>query len=467
MIIFICAILGPLLFIHTFDSVLLNLQGMELSLSLKLAQKGSTTIHLPPIGVLKAYTHTAPITINIVLQNIDLDLIKAIIDRIHDKNELISLVQDGVLKAVKVLAIKTLALGLAGTVFSALIFRLKKRELINCLIISLLLVALILSWTFSSYDITAFDKPEYFGTLKAAPWLMDIWNKGMAQINELGQQLKNMSDGISMVFSRMDNLASTEESIVRVLHVSDIHNNPVAFDFMEQIIENFNVDFVIDTGDITDYGTILEDMVIKNLSKLPVEYIFVSGNHDSPNTVEMLTAVENVTILDGEMINVKGINILGFPDPRSATLNIDSSDQVDNLKLNLTIRDKLRNLNENPDILAVHDPDATAGLAGLVPIILNGHVHKASLIEEKGSLIINAGTTGAAGIRGIQSKNDIPYSAILLYFKSHEDLKKPHLFAADIIKISNFKAGFQVERIFFNQEESNEMFYSHKPQSFR
>ena len=52
----------------------------------------------------------------------------------------------------------------------------------------------------------------------------------------------------------------------------------------------------------------------------------------------MLTAVENVTILDGEMINVKGINILAFPEPRSATLNIDSSDQVDNLKLNLTIR---------------------------------------------------------------------------------------------------------------------------------
>ena len=59
-----------------------------------------------------------------------------------------------------------------------------------------------------------------------------------------------------MVFSRMDSLASTEESVVRVLHVSDIHNNPVAFDFMEQIINNFNVDFVIDTGDITDYGTL-------------------------------------------------------------------------------------------------------------------------------------------------------------------------------------------------------------------
>jgi len=452
-VILICAILGPLVFIHTFDSIMVNLQGMELSLGLKLAQKGSTTIHLPPIGILKAYTHNAPITINIILQNIDLDVIKAIIDSIHDKNELISLIREDVLKAVKLLAVKTLILGMVGAVFVAIILKVKKRDFIYCILISLLFVVIILSWTFLPYNITAFDKPEYFGTLKAAPWLIDIWNKGISQINVLGQQLKSMSDGISMVFSRMDNIASTEESMVRVLHVSDIHNNPAAFDFMEQIVQNFNVDFVIDTGDITDYGTILEDMVIKNLSNLPVQYIFVAGNHDSPNTMEMIAAIDNVTVLDGEMINVKGINILGFPDFRSMALNIDSSNEKDNLKLNLTIRDKLYTLDETPDILAVHDPDATEGLTDLASIILNGHVHKASLKEENGTLIINAGTTGAAGIRGIQSKGKIPYSAILLYFKSSETLKKPQLFAADIIKISNFKAGFQVERIFFDQED--------------
>jgi hypothetical protein len=104
-------------------------------------------------------------------------------------------------------------------------------------------------------------------------------------------------------------------------------------------------------------------------------------------------------------------------------------------------------------ILAVHNPKSTKGISGLVPLILNGHVHKTSLKEENNSLIINAGTTGAAGIRGIQSKGDIPYSAVLLYFKKSEVLEKPQLFSADIIKISNFKAGFQVERIFFDQED--------------
>jgi len=463
-VILICAVLAPLMFIHTFDSINVSFQGMGLSLSLKLAQKGSTAIHLPPVGVLKAYTHSSPININITLQNLELDVIKSIIDAIQDKDELISLIKEDAIKSIKLLAIKTLFLGLLGTTLSALILKIGKKEFLYCTLISIVLVVALLSWTFLPYNVAAFDKPEYSGTLKAAPWLIDIWNKGISQINVLRQQIKNMSDGISLVFSRMDSVASTEESMVRVLHVSDIHNNPAAFDFMEQVVQNFNVDFVIDTGDITDYGTVLEDMVIKNLSNLPVPYIFVAGNHDSINTIKMLEDVDNITVLDGEMINVKGINILGFSDARSKTLSIDSSDDDDNLKLNLAIREKLSVLDEAPDILAVHDPDAAKNLVGLVPIILNGHVHKASLEEEKGSLIINAGTSGAAGIRGIQSKGDIPYSAILLYFKSTEAIGKPQLFAVDIIKIPDLKAGFQVERIFFDQEDRHEVLYSNRPE---
>ena len=452
-VILICSVLGPLTFIHIFDSIMVNLQGMELVLSFKLALKGSTTINLPPIGILKAYTHTAPIAVNIMLQNIDLDLIKVIIDRIHDKNELFLLFREDVIRAVQILAVKTVALGMTGATFAAFFLKLKKKEFMVCIFISLLLVIALLSSVYITYDIMAFDKPEYFGTLKAAPWLIGIWNKGLSQINELGQQLKNMSDGISMVFSRMDNLASTEESMVRVLHVSDIHNNPAAFEFMEQIIKNFNVDFVIDTGDITDYGTFLEDMVIKQLSQLPVDYIFVAGNHDSPKTLELLKTVDNVTILDGEITTIKGIDILGFSDVVSDTTDIVPSGEAEIMKLYLKIREKLYSLNKMPDILVVHNPKSTESLSGLVPIILNGHVHKASLKEENNSLIINAGTTGAAGIRGLQSKGEIPYSAVLLYFNKSKGLEKPQLFAADIIKISNIKAGFQVERIFFDQED--------------
>ena len=109
----------------------------------------------------------------------------------------------------------------------------------------------------------------------------------------------------------MDSLASTEESVVSVLHVSDIHNNPVAFDFMEQIINNFNVDFVIDTGDITDYGT-FGRFGDKRLAQLPIEYIFVSVNHDSPKIIELVNNIDNVLVLDDETTTVKASKSLDF-----------------------------------------------------------------------------------------------------------------------------------------------------------
>ena len=157
--------------------------------------------------------------------------------------------------------------------------------------------------------------------------------------------------------------------------------------------------------------------------------------------------------MDDETTTVKGIEILGFSDPSSKTANIDSSNEVESLELNLKIHESLKSSNTKPDILAVHNPKSTENLSGIVPIILNGHTHKNSVKKENGSFIINAGTTGAAGIRGIQSKGEIPYSAVMLYFKKTEELKQPQLFAADVIKISNFTLGFQVERVFFNQED--------------
>ena len=179
--------------------------------------------------------------LKIVLQNVDIDVIKAIIDSIHDKNELISLIKEDALNAIKICC-KNLTSKHLRNIFCCICIKIKKRfYLLHHNQYSTSYYNIVLD--FLSYNVTAFDKPEYFGTLRAAPWLIDIWNKGISQINVLREQLKSMSEGISMVFSRMDSVASTEESMVRVLHVSDIHNNPAAFDFMEQIVQNFQCRF--------------------------------------------------------------------------------------------------------------------------------------------------------------------------------------------------------------------------------
>lgn len=448
---FICS----LLFIHFFDNLIISINGVELALNFKLSWKGSTSIVLPPLGVLKSATHKAPIQIEIILQNINLDFIKSILDSALDKQGLILLFKKQFYKTLNALVAKTLLLGFLGGAFGGIVFRLNKKEIILCSVIGLAIAVFLLTAVFVTYNMDAFNTPEYSGTLKAAPWIIGLLNKGYDQINELGKQLKKMSDNISTVFSQMESIDPIEgnSTVVKVLHVSDIHNNPAGYDFMEQVVKNFKIDFIIDTGDITDYGTPLEDMIIKDLGKLSVKYIYIPGNHDSQSVIDMLKKVKSVFVIDGKMINIEGINILGFADPASKTGDIETPDEMKIMEQNAIIKNILNTSHNKPDILAVHNPRITENLSGEVPVILNGHTHKLNIYESKGSVVINAGSTGAAGIRGFQTNNDIFYSAVVLYFEKPQNNRKARLIASDIIKISNLRAGFQVERIFFNQNQ--------------
>lgn len=454
--VFLCSIIGTLIFIQLFSNITVDLNGLQLFIDVSIAQKGTTSVILPPLGTLKAYTHFLPFNISIKVQNINFDFIKYILDKAHSKPELILFVKDKFVSSIYILTIKTIFIGVAGAVLFSLLLRLGKKEILISSLISLIMVIILASTLFLTYDINAFNEPEYLGTLKAAPWAIGILNNGLDQINELSQQLENISDNISLVFSKMDNLEpiDTDDSIVRVLHVSDIHNHPAAFNFIKQVSANFNVDFIIDTGDLTEFGTPLEELIVQDLSSINIKYIFVAGNHDSQDTLEFLKKQDNVIVLENKMININGINIMGFSDPTSLINNIESPDENKISELNKFIQETLDTSDISPDILAVHNPKATENLIGRVPIILNGHVHKPSVKNLKNTAVINAGTTGAAGIRGIQSKVDVPHSAVLLYIKKSEN-NQPQLIAVDLIKISNIKNGFQVERVFFNNQEEN------------
>ncbi len=180
---------------------------------------------------------------------------------------------------------------------------------------------------------------------------------------------------------------------------SYIHNNPAAIDLIKKVVRDFHIDLVIDTGDITDFGTPVETSLIDGISKLPVPYVFVPGNHESPKTVAFMRGVKNVTVLDGKEVDIKGITVIGFADPASANPRPALIDDKAKAALRAQIIGTLKPLPAGPLILAVHNPKAVNGLLGRVPIILVGHTHKADLIERDGFIENNAGTTGAAGLR--------------------------------------------------------------------
>jgi hypothetical protein len=98
-----------------------------------------------------------------------------------------------------------------------------------------------------------------------------------------------------------------------------------------------------------------------------------------------------------------------------------------------------------PDIAAVHDSGQASLLPGLVPVILSGHIHRSSVDVVDGSILINAGSTGAGGIRGVERASETPSSVQVLYF----DPGTVRLVAVDTIVIYGFSQEFQVSRRVF------------------
>jgi hypothetical protein len=86
------------------NSTKININGVELAFSLRPTLKGFTAIILPPLGNVRAYTHSM---LNIELKNIEVDMLMFLIDKSPAKSELWGLFKNKVTKALYLLVIKT------------------------------------------------------------------------------------------------------------------------------------------------------------------------------------------------------------------------------------------------------------------------------------------------------------------------------------------------------------------------
>ena len=102
---------------------------------------------------------------------------------------------------------------------------------------------------------------------------------------------------------------------------------------MRQLVDQFQVDGVLDTGDITDWGSAAGEPADRLASgTLGVPYVYIRGNHDSATTAAPDAAQPNATVLDDSAVTVAGIEIVGAPDPRftpdKSTGDDDAGDDV-------------------------------------------------------------------------------------------------------------------------------------------
>jgi hypothetical protein len=231
---------------------------------------------------------------------------------------------------------------------------------------------------------------------------------------------------------------------------------------------------------------------VARIGQLGVPYVYVRGNHDSSNTQDAVADQPNAVVLDGDGATVAGLRFWGIGDPRYTPDKSQQGAGTEQERASAFAPDVAERLvdDEPPpvDVALVHDRRMAEDLGGLVPLVLAGHGHEPDegLIEppdpEEGTddtsdadntgdgttttaepttttvpteaaedtLLLVEGSTGGAGLRGLQGDEPEPLTASILYF----DPDTRRLVAYDRLSVAWLEdAGATIQRHIVGQEE--------------
>ncbi len=445
--------LGP----YTFQAGALEL---ETSVKLNLRENGQTVVHIPPLGRVNASTHYSPLDLNVTLKNIHLDKFTGL--AVEDPANITSSlsvpltneIQTEIFKYIVFLLLLSFCVGTGSALFWWK-QPVNKKEALTLGGINVIVLSLFLLVTLFTYDAEAFSEAEYKGMMEAAPLLIEVLEEGYKLVGDLDVQFGSVINSVALLQQEIEKTPVTvgNRKTLSVLHVSDIHNNPAAFQLIKRVIDTYAVDLIIDTGDIVDFGTVLEiNLMVDALQSLPVPYIFVPGNHDSPAVVEQLKSLHNVTVLEEGILEKKGLRIAAIADPYSyyQAMAVADGETLEEYARKLQ---KIVLSNKNIDIIAAHNPQLFRFLRRDGNLLLSGHTHRSFVSMNDDYIEINAGTSGASGIRGLQNMQNaqnmkMEYTLALINFTSTEEETVWQPQTVDLLKVNQFPNHFSFERYF-------------------
>ncbi len=445
------AVLGIVFFVNLFSGIDYRSFALVVNLSMDLGSRGLTRILLPPIGEIRAATHRLPVRLNLEVRSVNLAFLRSIVFSMPQTLTPLRVeLEREVRHLLVVFALKLVALGVAGSIFALIVLGVRElKQLVWAAVTGAAVIVFLLGALFFSYDLQAFERIEYEGIIEAAPWALNLAWEAADKVGELGERVRVLAGNLYSALERLEDLGQVglADTDLVALHISDVHNNPVAYRFVKQVIENFPVDLVLDTGDLTDWGTALEAEVAAHIEQLQLPYIFVSGNHESPEVLQRLAAIPNVIIINGRIETVLGLEIAGAKDWAAEKLLPEPASLEELARQAQDLNAFWEAVERRPQIFMVHNHRLAREMQpGLFQVVACGHSHRAAIEQKGGTVYINAGTTGAAGIRGFQSSEPVPYSLALLYFVRKDG--EPVLKAVDSVFITGLGTSFSLQRTF-------------------
>src|SRR5690625_4434629 len=408
---------------------------LTLGLDLRPSLHGGTVVELPPVGSVSFDTHSGPLRIEASVLEVDIDSAQEIISSPEALKKLEDEAPSIMISALArsgLIGVSIALLGAAGGGY--LVYRTRKRTLAAFTVATVAITGMGVT-TATTFDSDSLAQPRFEGLLSQAPYISTAGLNAVDRLESYRSGLSDFVQSVTALYTTAEILPVLphDEDITVVLHVSDIHLNPLAYDLIEQLVPQCGVDAVLDTGDITSWGTEAESATLAPIGRLDVPYIFVAGNHDSTLTAQTVANFPNAVVLNDEVETVVGITWAGIANPRFLP-DDNSGDGVGRaagkqLVANATeqLADTISKYNrghaDSPvDVAVIHDPSSLGPLFGEVPLVLSGHYHRRiDRLDASGTRVRSEGSTGGAGItsRGLErlfEGNPVPMEASLLYF---------------------------------------------------
>jgi predicted phosphodiesterase len=384
---------------------------------------------------------------------------------------------DGVVAAVErdarervpVFAWQVLTAGTIGAaVLGLLAFRSRWRLVATCVVAAVIGVTSSEVLVLSTFTPSAFTEPTYSGSLALAPKVIGPVREATNRIQDFRAGLSQIVDASVRAYSTIQT-APIDEDAIRVLHISDVHVSPLGMDYAREIAEAFDVDLVVDTGDLTSFATPIEDLITTQIPLFGRPYVYVRGNHDTRTLQAEIARLPNAIVLDGgQARTIAGLTVYGLGHPAFTPARGIPTEGVAFAELARSVGPRVLAdveaadaSGEPVDLVAVHDDRMAEAVAGQAPVVISGHFHNTVSTVVNGTLFLRIGTTGGSGAGIFRGLEDIPFSAEVLYFSREEE---PKLIAYDVVDQLPESGSLTVQRVNI-AEEYGELVLTPSPSS--
>ena len=419
------ALVGAVLGILLLGRVEAPIGPFDATMSFQPSWSGGAEVGIPPLGALAVDAYDGPLQLDIQLRRIDqvraqsLASHPAWVDRIVDE------VSDDLRAGVVRLVWTTAGAAVLGAALTSLLALRRWREPLIAACTTVALLAGTGGLGALTWRPEALSQPTYTGLLVNANSLIGSASDIVERFDAYRSSLEDIVGNVSALYATISTLPAPvagDPDVVAFLHVSDLHLNPAGFDLVAQVVRQFDVDGVLDSGDITDWGSSAESDLITSVGELGVPYVFVRGNHDSGVTATVLAEQANVTVLDHTTATIGGVSVVGAADPRftpDKSTGDDDFPEEGFERAGEEFAAVIRQQDPSPTIALVHNPGLAAPLDGVVPIVLAGHTHEREVTElDGGTMLMVQGSTGGAGLRALQGEYPEPLTCSVVYVNS-------------------------------------------------